>query len=46
MIITPHMCQRIQHTQKVGTFVEQMSDFSCVFVNLYQLRGKGSYWIG
>ena len=26
----PHIRQHIHHTQKVGTFVEQISDFSCV----------------
>ncbi len=26
----PHIHQRIQRTEKVGTFVEQISDFSCV----------------
>ena len=27
---SPHIHQPIHHTQKVGTFVEQISDFSCV----------------
>ena len=26
----PHIRQRIHRTEKVGTFVEQISDFSCV----------------
>ena len=26
----PHICQHIHRTQNVGTFVEQISDFSCV----------------
>ncbi len=29
-ICRPHIRQHINRTQKVGTFVEQISDFSCV----------------
>ncbi len=30
MIIAPHMCQRIQHTQKAVTQAERMNDSSYV----------------
>ena len=32
----PHIHQHIHHTQKVGTFVEQISDHSCVWSSSFE----------